>query len=128
MKKILAGIMMAVVMLGVMTPKALAYTCDSGSLRANETVKTPAECNIPKEEGASLWDTVNTILNVVIGVLGMVTVAMIVLGGVYYVTSMGDSGKVKKAKDTIMYGVIGLVVALLAFAIVNFVLSSVFSK
>ena len=42
-----------------------------------------------------------------------------------YTTSSGDSAKVKKAKDTIMYGVIGLVIALLAFAIVNFVLSSV---
>ena len=43
-----------------------------------------------------------------------------------YTTSAGDQAKVKKAKDTIMNGVIGLVVAFLAFAIVNFVLSAIF--
>ena len=39
--------------------------------------------------------------------------------------SAGDSGKVKKAKDTILYGIIGLIIALLAFAIVNFVIAKV---
>jgi multisubunit Na+/H+ antiporter MnhB subunit len=51
-------------------------------------------------------------------------VVVIILGGVQYTTSSGDPAKVKKAKDTILYGIIGLVVALLAYAIVNFVLSS----
>ena len=46
---------------------------------------------------------------------------MIVIGGVSYATSQGDPGKVKKGKDTIMYGIIGMIIALLAFAIVNFV-------
>ena len=68
--------------------------------------------------------TILQIIQVVIGVLGIVTVAIIILGGVQYVTSVGDSQKVKKAKDTILYGVIGLVIAILAFAIVNFVASS----
>lgn len=68
----------------------------------------------------------NTIINVVIGVIGFVAVAFIIFGGVQYTTSAGDPGKVKKAKDTILYGIIGLVVAMLAYAIVNFVLSSVF--
>ena len=68
----------------------------------------------------------NTIINVVIGVIGFVAVAFIIFGGVQYTTSAGDPGKVKKAKDTILYGIIGLVVSMLAYAIVNFVLSSVF--
>ena len=72
-----------------------------------------------------LMKTLNTIINVVIGVIGFVAVVVIILGGVQYTTSAGDPGKVKKAKDTILYGIIGLVVALLAFAIVNFVLSSI---
>ena len=42
-------------------------------------------------------------------------------------TSQGDSAKVAKGKNTLIYGVVGLIVALLAFAIVNFVLKSVFS-
>lgn len=73
-----------------------------------------------------LMTTVNTIINVALGVIGLVAVVMIIMGGLSYTTSAGDAAKVKKAKDTIMYGVIGLVVALLAFAIVNFVLGNIF--
>lgn len=68
----------------------------------------------------------NTIINVVIGVIGFVAVAFIIFGGMQYTTSAGDPGKVKKAKDTILYGIIGLVVSMLAYAIVNFVLANVF--
>lgn len=74
----------------------------------------------------NLMGTFNQIINVIIGVIGFIAVIVIILGGVQYTTSAGDSNKVKKAKDTIMYGIIGLVVALLAYSIVNFVLSSIF--
>ena len=74
----------------------------------------------------NLMTTLNQIINVIIGIIGFIAVIVIILGGVQYTTSAGDSGKVKKAKDTIMYGIIGLVVALLAYYIVNFVLTSLF--
>lgn len=73
-----------------------------------------------------LMGQANAIINVVIGVIGFVAVAFIIFGGFQYTTSAGDPGKVKKAKDTILYGIIGLIVAMLAYAIVNFILSSVF--
>ena len=66
-------------------------------------------------------NTVGTALNVVFGIVAIIAVVMIVIGGVSYTTSQGDPGKVKKGKDTIMYGIIGMIIALLAFAIVNFV-------
>ena len=72
-----------------------------------------------------LKGNVISILNGVIGVLSFVAVVVIIIGGVTYMTSSGDAGKVKKAKDTILYGVIGLVVCVLAFAIVNFVISNI---
>lgn len=75
-----------------------------------------------------LMSTLNTIINVIIGVIGFVAVVVIILGGVQYTTSAGAADKVKTAKDTIMYGIIGLVIALLAFAIVNFILSSIFGN
>lgn len=67
---------------------------------------------------------VTTIINWVVGILGIVAVVVIIMGGVTYMTSAGDAGKVKKAKDTILYGLIGLVVCALAYAIVNFVISA----
>ena len=73
-----------------------------------------------------LMSVLTTIINVALGVIGFVAVVMIIMGGVQYTTSSGDTAKVTKAKNTILYGIIGLVVALLAFAIVNFVLANVF--
>ena len=75
-----------------------------------------------------LQGNVIAILNAVIGVLSFVCVVVIIIGGVTYMTSSGDAGKVKKAKDTIRYGVIGLVVCVLAFAIVNFVISNILGQ
>lgn len=75
-----------------------------------------------------LMEVLKVVINVVIGVVGLIAVAMIVVGGINFTTSQGDPQKTKKAKDTILYGVIGLVVALLAFAVVNFVLTSVFNQ
>lgn len=65
------------------------------------------------------------ILNAIIAVLAIVCVAVIIIGGVQYMTSSGDAGKVKKAKDTILYAVIGLVVCALAATIVNFVIANI---
>lgn len=76
----------------------------------------------------NLMETLSIIINVVLGVIGFIAVVMIILGGISFITSQGDTAKVTKARNTILYGVIGLVVAILAFAIVNFVLSSVFGN
>jgi len=76
--------------------------------------------------GPGLTETVTNIINTVIFGVGIIAVIMVILGGIQYSTSQGDPGKTKKAKDTIMYGVIGLLVAILAFTIVNFVLDSIF--
>ncbi len=70
------------------------------------------------------FDTkLQAVLNWIFSIIGIVAVIMIILGGFTMMTSSGDPGKVKKGKDTILYGVIGLVVALLAIVIVNFVVT-----
>lgn len=105
-----------------------AGSCPQGSLR-NDYTNSISECNIAEDHAGSnnLMGTINTIISVVLGVLGILAVAYIIYGGFVFTTAAGDPAKTKKARETIMYGVIGLVVALLAFAIVNFVLTSVFS-
>lgn len=75
--------------------------------------------------GDTLVANITAILNAIIGVLGIVAVVVIIIGGISYMTSAGDAGKVKKAKDTILYGVIGLIICALAFAIVNFVIGNI---
>ena len=65
------------------------------------------------------------ITNTVLLAVGLISVIMLVVGGLRYVISGGDSKKVTDAKNTIMYAIIGLIIAILAYAIVNFVISAV---
>ncbi|HJM04475.1 MAG TPA: pilin [Candidatus Saccharimonadaceae bacterium] len=72
----------------------------------------------------SVEQIVQTVINVLLFIVGLVSVVMIIISGIRYTTSGGDSGAVTGAKNTLLYSVIGLVVAFLAYAIVNFVLTS----
>lgn len=102
---------------------ALELYCQDGTKVSKITECT--EYGGVANKDTDLGATVTGLINVILGIVGFLTVLMIIFGGITYTTSAGDPGKVKKAKDTIMYGVIGLVVAVLAFAIVNFVLTNV---
>ena len=68
---------------------------------------------------------IGTIVTAIIGVLGIVAVVFVIMGGVQYMTSAGDPGKIKKAKDTILYACIGLAVCALAFAITQFAINAI---
>lgn len=112
---------------GLTSQTAAAVTCPAGTPGAGRgDVSSLAECSI-SESKDTLMSTIAKIINVALGVLGIVAVIVIIYGGFTYVTSSGDAAKITKAKNTIIYGVIGLIVSLLAFAIVNFVLKNVFS-
>ena len=105
----------------------------AGSLATTPVFADDAFCTSKAEMGEAAWkamgcdgsqktaeNVVVEILKVIIGILGIVAVVFIVIGGVGYMTSSGDAGKIKKAKDTILYAVIGLAICALSFAIVNF--------
>ena len=64
------------------------------------------------------------ITNTVLYIVGIIAVIMLIIGGIRYVISGGDSKKVTDAKNTILYAIIGLIIAFLAYAIVNFVISA----
>ena len=64
------------------------------------------------------------ILRFFFGLAGALAVLFIAIGGFRYTISSGDPGNVKQAKDTILYAVIGLVVALLAQFVIGFVISA----
>ena len=65
------------------------------------------------------------ITNTMLYIVGVVSVVMLIWGGLRYVISGGDSKKVTDAKNTILYAIIGLIVAILAYAIVNFILNAI---
>lgn len=126
-KSLVAAAVIAVSTLGMAVP-TFAVNCPQNSLRPGASVDSYAACNVEADPtGGDLISRLKVIINVVIGIVGFVAVVMIIIGGISYTISAGDSAKVKKAMDTIKYGIIGLIIALLAFAIVNFVLTSIFA-
>lgn len=67
---------------------------------------------------------VKKLVNVLLYILGAISVVVIIIAGILYTTSTGDAGRIKKAKDALTYAIVGLIVAALAYAIVNFVVGS----
>lgn len=91
---------------------------------ASEVLKGAQSAQTGSSSTDSIPDLVKTIVDIMLFLLGAIAVLMIILGGFKYTTSNGDAEKIKSAKNTIMYSVIGLVVAILAYAIVDFVITS----
>ena len=74
-------------------------------------------------DAGALTGFIKTIVDILLFLIGAIAVIMIIIGGIRYVTSNGDQGQVTGAKNTILYAIVGLVVAIMAYAIVNFVVS-----
>lgn len=70
-------------------------------------------------------DIFTTILQIVFGIAGGVALIVFMLAGLKYITSRGDPAAVAKAKNTILYAIIGLIVSVFAFTIVTFVVRTV---
>lgn len=108
-------------------PTANAANCDvSGSIQ-NDPLNGGAQCSQPTNTSSDLFGTggiFTKITNVLLFIIGAISVIMLIIGGIRYVVSGGDSSAVTAAKNTILYAVIGIIVALLAYALVNFVIGS----
>lgn len=99
--------------------KVMALTIQEGA-EAARAEGMPAELIGP--EGVFTKFT-----NIALGIIGALSVIMLVWGGLRYILSGGDSKKVTDAKNTILYAIIGLIISVLAYAIVNFVLNTLSS-
>ena len=65
-----------------------------------------------------------TVTNVMLFIVGAISVIMVVIGGLRYVVSGGNSGNITTAKNTILYAIVGLIIAIMAYAVINFVIGS----
>lgn len=94
----------------------------------NQGIRGGLDDATPSEEQRGLFTGRNifqTVVNTLLFIIGAVSVIMLIFGGFRYVTSGGDSNAVTSAKNTILYAVIGLVVALLAWGVLDFVITSI---
>jgi hypothetical protein len=135
-KKILSIFaILTIALAGVFVAKpAFAGQCSGGNNDA-ECNKVCQDTSIPQSvrDAAGCSDTssdtlpshLKSIIDAVIALVGIIAVLVIVVGGQRLVTSSGDPQKVNQAKNMILYAVIAVIIASLAYAIINFVADSI---
>ncbi len=118
--KILIAGMLMVGLLGVFTPVVSAangINICSGENGGDKSVY----CQNRGSGETQVNGIIKTIVEVLLTAVGAISIIMIVIGGIMFALSSGDAQKAAKARNTVLYAVVGLAVSLFASAIVNFV-------
>ncbi len=97
--------------------KAMALTVSSVEEGMNLAKTADMPTNLTGTGGV-----IDNVTSTILAVLGFLAVIMLIIGGVKYATSAGDAKAVTDAKNTILYALIGLVIAILSYSIVKFVI------
>lgn len=120
--KLAGAVAVSVLALGVVgAVPAFAAGCDSTTMSGAASCAKSAEQPDELFGDGGIFAKVSQVLLIIIGA---VSVIMLIIGGIRYTISQGDQAAVKSAKDTILYSIIGIVVAILAYAAVQFVISN----
>lgn len=120
MRKILKLVLPMILMAGLV---ALAVVPEVSALTLQEGAEA-AKCDGCPSDLFGETGAFRQITNTILYIVGVVAVIMLIIGGIRYVISGGDAKKVTDAKNTVLYAIIGLVIAVFAYAIVNFVITS----
>lgn len=130
LKRIILGF---VATLGFLAPVLMPVSAKGAESQIDENLQCGANLQFVVPEGGCETDSagntaaeridqiVSQVINILSLAVGVVAVVMIIVGGLRYITSGGDSGNVTGAKNTILYAVVGLIVVALAQVIVRFV-------
>lgn len=131
MRRIMTGLMLFVGCFGFLFSLVFSSHVYAGSSRENfygvcddiedEDMRKIAGCNEPTGKNKDVVEIVQSGVNVVISLVGMLAVFSIIYGGFTYITAQSDPAKIKRGKDMVVYAVVALVVAFLAYGIVIFV-------
>ncbi|MBQ3429898.1 hypothetical protein IJG21_00545 [Candidatus Saccharibacteria bacterium] len=127
MKKILGIIIGVLVMVGAVVPGVCFadYNTDYCNKLSSDELKKANGCDLGNNYQNIIGGKVSGPINVILWIVGVLSVVMIIYGGLSYMTSAGDAAKVNKAKTILIYSIVGLIIAILAYAIVNFVIGKV---
>lgn len=118
---LLLGFMLAPVALQAASPITSFDVCQQGVV-TNSSICNAAQGTDSLFGPNGVW---NKILNAITYVIGGIAILMIVIGALRYAISAGDQGSVTSAKNTILYALIALIIAVMANALVNFVLTNI---
>ncbi|HVX58728.1 MAG TPA: pilin [Candidatus Saccharimonadales bacterium] len=105
--------------------KAAATVASAQSdIQCGINVAAGTDCSASSNPSGDLGTTVKKVLNLISAFAGVIAVIMIMVAGFRLITSAGNEESVKKAKSSIVYAVIGLVIIAVAQVIVHFVIST----
>lgn len=95
----------------------------SASAQVSEGINTATTSEMKGKSIDGDKGLIKTVVNVLLWAVGILSVIMIIFSGLRYITSAGDASKTKSAQSTLIYSVVGLIVAIMAYAIVNMVIN-----
>ncbi|HXH04804.1 MAG TPA: hypothetical protein VNI82_00035 [Candidatus Nitrosotenuis sp.] len=120
-KKIAQGLLLVPVLaLGLSVIAPVAQPVDA----FNQSISEGVDASRGQDQPAGLFEPdgiFQTVTNILLFIVGAIAVIMLIIGGIRYVVSGGDQSAVTAAKNTILYAIVGIVVAILAYAAVQFV-------
>ena len=90
------------------------------ALRILADVRTDLEKELPSKDGFQIKEAVTAALFII----GIIAVIMVIYSGILYITAAGDAGKLAKAKNSLIWSIVGLAVVILSYAIVRFVIGA----
>jgi len=108
-------------------PRLIADACTGQSIFPDlygNGLRKAGSCEVEIDKITDILVLVGNVISILMLVAGFVAVAFIIVGGFTYITSGGDAGGIKKAKDTIVNAVIGLILALVSFGVVTYITGS----
>ena len=123
MKQILIAIVVGVAYLGasLVLMSSVAGAQDGGALGGIDSARgTGVPTNLMDGDGS----IVSRVINIFLYIVGVVSVIMLIYGGFRYVISGGQKEAITSAKNTILYAIVGLLIAIFAYAIIRFVLGA----
>lgn len=116
---IAVGILMAV-------PQAtLALNTDEALCKGSGGTYIDGKCLNEEDTDPTVMGTIKNVTNVLLFIAGAIGVIMVIIGGIRYATSAGDQAAITGAKNTVLYALVGVIVTILAYAVVNFVTTNV---
>lgn len=124
MKKLLTLTLIVLSLVMVASPAVVSAATAKDSVCAGIGLTGGTSDCKPPADGPTVQSTLQAAISILSYLIGFAAVVMLMIAGFKFITAGGEPAKIASARDTILYSVIGLVVAMLAQLIVNFVLTN----
>lgn len=103
-----------------LVPATTTLALDTGAGACDGNNSAPCEAS-----GDDIAALLGNVISLLLFIAGAAAVLVIVIGGIRYITSDGDPNAASKAKNTIIFALVGLVITIMSYSIVNFVIGRV---